>query len=125
MTDTRPSTGRVTGIGGLFFRSSDPGALMAWYAAHLGFPTDQPVWMQDAGPTVFQPFASSSDYFPAEKGHMLNLRVEGLDPLVARLEAAGIACERRAEWDGDGTYGRFARIVDPEGNHVELWEPPA
>lgn len=116
--------GRVTGIGGLFFRAKDPKALKAWYAKHLGFPADEPVWTQEAGPTVFEPFAFKSDYFPLEKQHMLNLRVTGLDALVARLEKAGIPAEGRAEWDGDGSYGRFARIVDPEGNHIELWEPP-
>jgi catechol 2,3-dioxygenase-like lactoylglutathione lyase family enzyme len=117
--------GRVTGIGGLFFRARDPKALKAWYAEHLGFPSDEPVWMQEAGPTVFEPFAFKSDYFPLEKQHMLNLRIEGLDALVTRLEKAGITAERRADWDGDGSYGRFARIHDPEGNPVELWEPPA
>ena len=121
---TRPE-GRVTGIGGLFFRAKDPRALKAWYADHLGFPTDQPVWMQDAGPTVFAPFALKSDYFPLEKLHMLNLRVTGLDALVSRLEKAGIKAERRADWDGDGSYGRFARIHDPEGNPIELWAPSA
>ena len=118
------SEGRVTGIGGLFFRAKDHKALAEWYARHLGFPSDQPVWMQEEGPTVFQPFAFKSDYFPLEKQHMLNLRVEGLDALVGRLAEAGIPAERRADWDGDGSYGRFARIHDPEGNPIELWEPP-
>ncbi len=117
-------SGRVTGIGGLFFRAKDPKALKAWYAQHLDFAGEEPVWMQNAGPTVFAPFAAKSDYFPLEKLHMLNLRVEGLDVLVVRLEQSGLAVERRADWDGDGSYGRFARIVDPEGNPIELWEPP-
>lgn len=120
---TQPK-GRVTGIGGLFFRSKDPKGLAAWYAEHLGLPADQPVWMQEAGPTVFAPFAFKSDYFPLERLHMLNLRVDGLDALVARLEQSGIPAERRAEWDGTGEYGHFARIIDPEGNPIELWEPP-
>jgi predicted enzyme related to lactoylglutathione lyase len=118
------SEGRVTGIGGLFFRAGDHKALAGWYARHLGIPSDQPVWMQEAGPTVFQPCAFKSDYFPLERQHMLNLRVEGLDALVDRLEKSGIPAERRADWDGDGSYGRFARIHDPEGNPIELWEPP-
>ena len=116
--------GRVTGIGGLFFRTKDPKALKAWYAKHLGFPEGGDPWVQEAGMTVFEPFAFKSDYFPLEKAYMLNLRVEGLDALVGRLEASGIRAERRADWDGDGSYGRFARIADPEGNEIELWEPP-
>ncbi|HET8937104.1 MAG TPA: VOC family protein, partial [Polyangiales bacterium] len=66
----------------------------------------------------------TTDYFPAEKQWMLNLRVSELDGLVARLAKAGITAERRAEWDTPET-GRFARIHDPEGNAIELWEPPA
>jgi catechol 2,3-dioxygenase-like lactoylglutathione lyase family enzyme len=114
--------GRVTGIGGLFFRAKDPKALKAWYVEHLGFPDGGEPWLQEAGMTVFEPFAFKSDYFPLEKLHMLNLRVEGLDALVDRLAKAGVVADRRPEWDGDGSYGRFARIVDPEGNPIELWE---
>jgi len=80
--------------------------------------------MQEAGPTVFTTFPEDTDYWSDAKGWMLNLRVDGLDDLVGRLEAAGIAAERREEWDSMG-IGRFARIHDPEGNPVELWEPPA
>ena len=69
-------------------------------------------------------FARGSDYFPVEKQVMLNFRVAGLDALAVRLAAAGVAVERRAEWDHP-EVGRFARITDPEGNPVELWEPPA
>lgn len=117
------SEGRVTGIGGLFFRSADPKGLAAWYAEHLGVES-APVWPQEAGPTVFAPFAEDSDYFSAEKRFMLNLRVAGLDALTARLEASGIAVERREAWDMPGV-GRFARIHDPEGTPIELWEPAA
>ncbi len=117
---------RVTGIGGLFFRARDPGALAAWYRQHLGITQpDAAVWMQEAGPTVFSPFAATTDYFAADRQWMLNLRVEGLADLIAALQAAGIAVETRADWDGDGSYGRFARIHDPEGTPIELWEPPA
>ena len=117
---------RVTGIGGLFFRAKDPAALTAWYADCLGItPPDVAVWMQEAGPTVFSPFAADSDYFAADKQWMLNLRVEGLAGLVAQLQAAGIAVETRADWDGDGSYGHFARIHDPEGTPIELWQPPS
>jgi predicted enzyme related to lactoylglutathione lyase len=115
----------VTGIGGLFFRARDPGALVAWYARHLGIDAGgEAIWSQQAGPTVFAPFPTDSDYFSADRQWMLNLRVEGLDELAAQLLAAGIAVERRAEWDMPGV-GRFARIHDPEGNPIELWEPDA
>jgi predicted enzyme related to lactoylglutathione lyase len=123
----------VTGIGGLFFRARDPEGLAAWYAEQLGVgggfgpdgtKTDDPwVWHTAAGPVVFAPFKAATDYFPADKQWMLNLRVTELDALVAKLVAAGITAERRAEWDTPET-GRFARIHDPEGNAVELWEPP-
>lgn len=117
---------RVTGIGGFFFRCRDPEALARWYERHLGInPVSAGPWSQDAGPTVFSPFADDSDYFAAEKGWMLNLRVDDLDGLIASLAEAGIKAETRAEWDGAGEYGRFARIHDPEGNPLELWQPPA
>jgi predicted enzyme related to lactoylglutathione lyase len=113
----------VTGIGGLFFRAQDPEALTAWYAEHLGVSGDvHGVWAQQAGPTVFAPFAADTDYFPAEKQWMLNLRVDDLDGMKASLEAAGIAVTTNPEWDMPGV-GRFARIHDPEGNQIELWEP--
>ncbi|RFA21176.1 VOC family protein [Subtercola boreus] len=114
----------VTGIGGLFFRSRDPEARAAWYLEHLGIEAGGAgVWQQDAGATVFAPFAADSDYFARDQPFMLNLRVADLDAVVAPLEAAGVAVERRAEWEGE--YGRFARIHDPEGLPIELWEPPA
>ena len=114
---------RVTGIGGLFFRAADPTGLAAWYQRHLGI--SEGMWQQDAGQTVFSPFEAGSDYFPTSRQWMLNLRVEGLDTLIGRLRGEGIAVETRADWDGDGAYGRFARIADPEGTPIELWEPPA
>lgn len=116
----------VTGIGGLFFRARDPETLSTWYRTHLGVgaPSEtQPCWMQAAGPTVFAPFPADSDYFPADKQWMLNLRVEGLDRLLEQLRSAGIDVITRADWDTPET-GRFARIHDPEGNAIELWEPP-
>ncbi|MDE8650220.1 VOC family protein [Novosphingobium album (ex Liu et al. 2023)] len=125
--------GRVLGIGGVFVRARDPAALAAWYRDHLGIaatcsgepgPDGSWSWRQDAGETVFAMFAAGSDYFAADRQVMLNFRVTGLDDLAARLEAAGIAVERRAEWDHPDV-GRFARIGDPEGNPIELWEPPA
>lgn len=115
----------VTGIGGLFFRARDPEALAAWYDSHLGIGWQGGApWMQAAGPTVFAPFPEDSDYFPAERQWMLNLRVDDLAGLIARLQTAGIHVETRpGEWDSKA--GRFARILDPEGNPIELWQPPA
>ncbi len=115
----------VTGIGGLFFRAKDPKALGAWYAEHLGVGTGQwGLWDQQAGKTVFSPFAADSDYFPADRQYMLNLRVDGLDELLGALRSAGIEVITNPEWDSP-EVGRFARIHDPEGNPVELWEPAA
>ena len=112
---------RVTGIGGVFFRARDPQALGEWYRRHLGITE---MWTQEAGMTVFAPFKQDSDYFPADKQWMINLRVDDLDAMIADLKAAGIAIETRDEWDTPET-GRFARIQDPEGNQIELWEPPS
>lgn len=123
----------VLGIGGLFFRSCDPDALKAWYKERLGVgagcgvsatgETDEWSWLTAGGPVVFAPFAATTDYFPADKAYMLNLRVDGIDDLLAGLRAAGVAVETRAEWDAPET-GRFARIHDPDGNPIELWQPP-
>ncbi|KQO93798.1 VOC family protein [Leifsonia sp. Leaf264] len=115
----------VTGIGGIFFRSGDPTARAAWYREHLGVEAGHDhIWKQQEGMTVFAPFPADSDYFPAEQPFMLNLRVTGLEDLAARLETAGIPVERRDEWN-TAEYGTFARIHDPEGLPIELWEPPA
>ena len=125
--------GKVLGIGGLFFRARDPDALNAWYREHLGVGAGcsatpdlagEWTWLTQGGDTVFAPFKHDTDYFAADKAFMVNFRVSGLDALVARLDAAGIKAERRAEWD-DPSVGRFARIHDLEGNAIELWEPPA
>jgi glyoxylase I family protein len=117
---------KVTGIGGIFFRARNPEVLAAWYSTHLGITQpDTSVWMQDAGPTVFSPFKATTDYFAADKQWMLNLRVDDLPAMIAELQAAGIAVETRPDWDGDGSYGTFARIHDPEGTPIELWQPPA
>ena len=124
----------VLGVGGLLFRAKDPQALGAWYKKHLGVgggcaapgagEPDEYSWMVQGGPVVFAPFAADTDYFPSDKAFMLNLRVSGIAQLIERLQAAGIAVETRDEWN-DPNVGRFARIHDPEGNPIELWEPPA
>ncbi|MBV9841184.1 MAG: VOC family protein [Sphingomonadaceae bacterium] len=114
----------VTGIGGFFFRARDPQALGRWYAEQLGIGGgDYGLWQQEAGDTVFAPFPQDTDYFAAERGWMLNLRVDGLDALLDRLRAAGTTVLTDPSWDTPET-GRFARIHDPEGNPIELWEPP-
>lgn len=73
---------------------------------------------------VFEPFSDTSDYFPAEKQAMINLRVRGLEELIARLRASGIDVITKPEWEATEA-GSFARIHDPEGNPIELWQPPA
>jgi glyoxylase I family protein len=108
----------VQGIGGLFFRAREPDVLSKWYSKHLGIGAK---WTQSAGTTSLQPFPATSGYFPQEKQFMLNLRVVDLEALASRLESEGIVVERQPDWDGE--YGKFARILDPEGNPIELWEP--
>lgn len=114
----------AVGIGGVFFRADNPQRLQEWYAARLGVAlNDTYQWMQQAGPTVFMPFASDTDYFPADKQWMINFRVNNLAALLSTLRSAGIEVVTNPDWDSPET-GRFARIHDPEGNPVELWEPP-
>lgn len=116
---------KVQGIGGLFFRADDPDALGEWYREALGLDMSQGIWMQDAGPTVFAPFPEKTDYFGRrDQQWMLNLRVGDLDAMIEQLSALEVDVETRAEWDTPET-GRFARVHDPEGNPIELWEPPA
>ena len=124
----------VLGIGGLFFRARDPAALKAWYARHLnvgggcvaegGGEANEWVWLAEGGPVVFEPFNADSDYFAADKQWMINFRVSDLDGLIAKLKAEGIEVITKAEWDMP-EVGRFARVHDPEGNAIELWEPAA
>lgn len=115
---------KVNGIGGVFFRAQDPEALAVWYQTHLGVDPVGPVpWHQVAGYTVFAPFPDDTDYF-GDPGRqwMINFRVDDLDAMVAQLTAAGIDVLTKAEWDVPG-IGRFARLHDPEGHPIELWEP--
>jgi predicted enzyme related to lactoylglutathione lyase len=124
----------VLGMGGLFFRAHDPDALSAWYKEHLGVgagcnstgegEASEWFWQVGGGPMVFAPFKQSTDYFAADKAFMINLRVSDLDGLLEQLNAAGIAITVKPEWNSPET-GQFARIHDPEGNAIELWEPPA
>ena len=120
---------RVTGIGGIFFKSQDPAAVRSWYATHLGLDTspygtnfewrhaDKP---ELKGSTVWSPFAADTKYFdPSAKEFMINFRVENLEWLLGELKKEGV--EQVGEMQ-DSQYGKFAHIVDPEGNKVELWE---
>lgn len=117
---------KVTGIGGVFFRCSNPQALAEWYEKHLGVaqvPSDyqQSPWCQEAGATVFAPFPDNTDYFGRDDQQwMINFRVNDLAAMVAQLEAAGIEVSIDKEVYPNG---RFARLSDPEGNPIELWQP--
>jgi len=119
-------TERVLGIGGLFFRSRDPKKLAQWYQLHLGIdplPADygHPVWHQAGGPTVFTPFAMDTDYFGSkQQAWMVNFRVRSLDAMVAQLQKSNIEVKVDPQ---KYPNGRFARLHDPEGNPIELWEP--
>ncbi len=114
----------VTGIGGIFFRAQDPEALRSWYRDHLGVGGEgYTPWQQAAGPTLLMPFSSDTDYWAADRQWMINFRVDDLDALVDSLRQAGIAVTMDPAWDTPEA-GRFARIHDPEGNAIELWEPP-
>ncbi len=116
---------KVSGLGGVFFRAKDPQALGEWYRAHLGIdpvPGDYetPPWQQAEGPTVLAPFPADTGYFGAPgQQFMLNFRVRNLDAMIAQLTDAGIGVKRTESLPN----GHFARLHDPEGNPIELWEP--
>jgi catechol 2,3-dioxygenase-like lactoylglutathione lyase family enzyme len=122
---------RVTGLGGVFFKCDDPKAQQAWYEKHLGLPVADDgcaifQWRQrDAekpGTTIWGPFPKTTEYFgPGPATFMINYRVENLDAILKALESEGIWIDPKRE---DSQYGRFAWIKDPEGNRIELWEPP-
>lgn len=123
---------RVTGIGGIFFKAKDPVALRAWYKAHLGIDVQEWggtafAWSDDAGnavkgTTVWSIGAADGDYFaPSTAPFMVNYRVADLAALLAALRAEG--CNVLEKMD-DSEYGKFGWVIDPEGNKVELWQPP-
>ena len=114
---------KALGIGGVFFKADDPAALAYWYEKHLGVSDmTRAVWQQEAGPTILAPYPRATEYFGAnDRQWMINFRVDDLDGIMRQLRSAGIEVETREEWDS--AVGRFARIHDPEGNPVELWEP--
>ena len=113
----------ITGIGGFFFRSENPEALKAWYTEELGIDIQDFVWQQQAGPTVFEPFKKDTDYFKSDKQWMINFRVANLQEFISELRAKGIEVEEKEEWNSMPEVGTFARIHDPEGNPIELWQP--
>jgi catechol 2,3-dioxygenase-like lactoylglutathione lyase family enzyme len=113
---------RVVGIGGYFFRATDPEALADWYETSLGIPSMSTggSWDQEAGPTVFAPFPVDTDYFGrSDQQTMLNFRVTSLDAMLTQLRAAGATVEDEIS---EASFGRFGHAVDPEGNRFELWE---
>jgi predicted enzyme related to lactoylglutathione lyase len=122
---------RVTGFGGLFFRAEHPEALYAWYEKHLGLVRGQEgavtfQWHGDGtqqlgGMTVWAIFPKTTEYFnPSQASFMMNFRVADLDALLQALKEEGVEIDPHRE---DYDYGRFAWIMDPEGNRIELWEP--
>lgn len=121
---------RVTGIGGIFFKSVDPKALSAWYKTHLGL--DVTDWGgalfhwggagSEPGVTVWSPFAQdTNDMQPSSASFMINYRVENLEELLAVLRAEGCNVLDKTE---SSEQGKFGWVIDPEGNKIELWEPP-
>ncbi|AWB85511.1 VOC family protein [Mycetocola zhujimingii] len=117
---------RVTGIGGLFFRAAQPESLSRWYATHLGVDPapesyDEPSWWQQAGPTVFTAMSSNSPHFgSAAHTWAVNFRVSNLEAMVNQLRSSGIDVDVDPE---DYPNGRFASLLDPEGNSIQLWQP--
>ena len=122
---------RVTGIGGIFFKAADPKALADWYKVHLGLKLEDWGgvafrWAEDNasgnGTTVWSPFKADTTYFaPSTAPFMVNFRVEDLHGLLAALRAEG--CEVDAKVD-ESEFGKFGWVMDPEGNRIELWQPP-
>lgn len=122
---------RVTGIGGVFFKARDPAGLGRWYREQLGLEVQ--AWggaalrwgtpENPSGTTAWSVFSADTDHFaPSEAPFMVNYRVDDLAALLERLRANGCDVLNRVD---ESEYGRFGWVVDPEGNKVELWEPPA
>ncbi len=120
---------RVTGIGGIFFTAQDPVALRAWYQRHLGI--DVQAWGgtafpwagADDGMTVWSIGAAGADTFaPGRAPFMVNYRVDDLAALLKALREEGCNVLEKSD---DSEYGKFGWVIDPEGNKVELWQPPS
>jgi predicted enzyme related to lactoylglutathione lyase len=123
---------RVTGIGGVFFKAKDPVALRAWYQRHLGidvqawggtaFPWTDDAGQPAGGMSVWCISPADSDMFaPSASSFIINYRVEDLDALMQALRDEG--CEVLQQMD-DPDQGKFGWVMDPEGNKIELWQPP-
>jgi predicted enzyme related to lactoylglutathione lyase len=123
-----PPAGHITGVGGIFFKAKDPKALAAWYRDVLGMPVE--VWggaaLRYDAPKhppalAWNAFPAATKYFaPSTSGLMVDYAVDDMDALLARLRSNGVKVLKRDDSDANG---RFAWILDPEGNKVELWEP--
>jgi predicted enzyme related to lactoylglutathione lyase len=122
--------GKVTGIGGIFFKCQDPESLRAWYATHLGMKVDEYGSLFETRSVdppharnfiQWSTFSKESAYMePSQRAFMINYRVVNLEALLAQLEAAGVTLIGEViHYD----YGSFAHVMDPEGNKLELWEP--
>ena len=123
---------RVTGIGGIFFNAADPATLRAWYKRHLGidvqdwggtaFTWADPAGNPTTGMTVWSIGAAESNHFaPSKATFMVNYRVENLAALLQALREEGCNVLEKVD---DSEYGKFGWVIDPEGNKVELWQPP-
>ena len=121
---------RVTGIGGMFFKSDNPDKLCEWYRKHLSIELNENGnatfhWRKVDDPkskrfTVWSPFPADTDYFaPGKKAFMTNFQVDNLDDLLATLKREGVDVDPRVE---SYDYDKFGWIMDPEGNRIELWE---
>ena len=123
---------RVTGIGGVFLKSRNPEALKAWYRTHLGMDIQEWggmafQWNTTEGPnpngsTVWSVFDESSTYFePSKAPFMINYRVEDLHAVLDALKQEGCEVDEKTD---ESEFGKFGWVMDPDGNRVELWEPP-
>ncbi len=120
---------RVTGLGGIFFKSRDPKALSAWYSRRLGIDIEEwggavfhwkgPANPDGVGTTIWSPFPDDASHFSAP--FMINYRVHDLHALLETLRAEGVQVEEAVE---ESEYGKFGWVIDPDGNRVELWQPP-
>lgn len=122
---------RVTGVGGIFFKAKDPKALAEWYRRHLGMDVEPWggvvfKWADDnggAGMTTWSPFKEDTQYFaPSTAPFMVNFRVHDVRALIAALREEGCTVDEKID---ESEYGTFGWVMDPEGNRIELWQPPA
>ena len=130
MTEEKPPLKRVTGIGGIFFKCSNPAKVREWYSTHLGlnvngygsvFEWRQGVDTTKKGFTQWSPFSGKTKYFaPSTKDFMINYRVADLEALVVELRKENVTITDSIQ---TVDYGKFVHIMDEDGNKIELWEP--